>query len=385
MATPSRRARRRALRIDRPALRPRPQGAEEGRFRVVPRPRLAARRGAGRFRGGGSLRHGNEAAAEFLRALVPLFERRVRPGVPVRELRMRVPSPQAGVRIHRRGPIPHRVRQRHRRRAQGLRRRQDRRDLRGLRRPLRLRIRLLQPEFRPREGQRGEEGVLHQAEPLRSRAKAVPRRIVQREAPGPMPRARQGALQERRERGRAVRRRPRRAGRIAGNAVRGGPLRRLQGRQAGQGPDRRPPLVLGGPVPRGRAPHRGAGRHDAVDIHLGRRIRLLARAAVRRRPHRFLEPGEPVAASCRQAGRVAQQLDAVGDARCAAGLHGRPRQARIGRRPEADEGPSPAFGLGRDRRRDAMRAGIDRQDRRCERRGGRRQGRGRRHRVRRAR
>ena len=281
MAAPARRIRRRVLRIDRPALRPRPQGPEEGRFRIVPRPRLAARRGAGRFRRGGFLRHGGEAEAELLRAVVPLFERRARPSVSIRERRMRVPGPQAGVRIHRRGPIPHRVRQRHRRRAQGLRRHQDRRDLRG---PLRLRIRLLQPEFRPREGQRGEEGVLHQAEPLCSRAKAVPRRIVQREAPGPMPRAVQGALPERRDRGRAVRRRPRRAGRIAGNAVRGGPLRRLQGRQAGQGPDRRPPLVLGGPVPRGRAPHRGAGRHDAVDIHLGWRIRLLARAAVRRRP-----------------------------------------------------------------------------------------------------
>ncbi len=200
-----------------------------------------------------------------------------------------------------------------------------------------------------------------------------------------MPRAVQGALPERRDRGRAVRRRPRRAGRIAGNAVRGGPLRRLQGRQAGQGPDRRPPLVLGGPVLAGERLIAGLGAtmlsiYTSAGEYVCSHERQYGAA-----PHRFLEPGEPAAASRRQAGRVAQQLGAVGVAQPAAGLHGRPRQARIGRRPEADEGPGPAFGLGCDRRRDAMRAGIDRQDRRRERRGGRRQGRGRRHRVRRAR
>ena len=145
LAAPSRRARRRLQRIHRQALRPRPQGPEEERRRILPRPRLEPRRGAGRLRGGRLRHRRRKAQDELLHALLPVLQHGVRPGLPLRERRVRVPGAQADLRIRGRRPHQDRLRQRHRRRPQGLRRGQDHRDLRRVRRPLRVRLLVLQP------------------------------------------------------------------------------------------------------------------------------------------------------------------------------------------------------------------------------------------------
>ena len=75
-----------------------------------------------------------EAQDELLRALLPVLQHGVRPGLPLRERRVRVPGAQADLRIRGRRPHQDRLRQRHRRRPQGLRRGQDHRDLRRVRR-----------------------------------------------------------------------------------------------------------------------------------------------------------------------------------------------------------------------------------------------------------
>ena len=78
LAAPSRRARRRLQRVHRQALRPRPQGPEEKRRRILPRPCLEPRRGAGRLRGGRLRHRRRKAQDELLRALLPVLQHGVR-------------------------------------------------------------------------------------------------------------------------------------------------------------------------------------------------------------------------------------------------------------------------------------------------------------------
>ena len=152
--------------------------------RPVPRPGLGAGTGPSRLRRGGLLRVRRPHAAELLRARIPLLQRRARPGVPGRERRVRVPGPEADIRARRRRSRQDRLRQRHRHRPRGLRRGSHHRAARQVRGPLRLRVLILQPEFRPREGLRGERGGVHQAQPAGPHAAAHQRRGVQQEPAG---------------------------------------------------------------------------------------------------------------------------------------------------------------------------------------------------------
>lgn len=140
LAAAARRARRVVQRVHRaPLRRGDAQGAPPGRRRL-PRARLGTRRGPGRLRRGGLLRLRRAQAAQLLRAVLPVLQHGVRPGVPIGELGVRLPGPEAGVRARGRGADTDRVRQRHGRRRARARRRTHRRDLRRVLRPLRVRL-----------------------------------------------------------------------------------------------------------------------------------------------------------------------------------------------------------------------------------------------------
>lgn len=252
MAAPEGRVRRRCQREHRLPLRRAAAQAEQDLVRAVPRPGMGARPGAGGFRGGRFLRDGSPHPLELLRAHVPLFQRRPRPGVPRRERRVRLPGSQADIRVRRRGARAHRVRQRDGGRAQGMRRRPHDRPVRKVLRALRLRLFVLQPGFRAREGQRGEQGGLHQAQPHGPRVPHHQRHVVQQEPARQVHGAvRQGALGEGRAGKAAVRRGPLRHAGPADEALRGGAVRQARREQEGKGAGRRPPPLFNGPGVRG--------------------------------------------------------------------------------------------------------------------------------------
>lgn len=174
----------RGLRGHRAQVRPQQAARDEVRARRVPRPRLSPRHGAGGLRRGRLPREGHQGGHELLRAELPVLQRRSRAGLPGRERRVRVPGPAQHIRAPVGGAHVHRLRQRGQRRQAGMRRRAHHRALRGLRRPLRLRLQLLQPRLRKREGQRGEQGRGAQALPPRADLHVRQRRQLQLAHPG---------------------------------------------------------------------------------------------------------------------------------------------------------------------------------------------------------
>ena len=197
LAPARRRVRRRRLRADRQALREGGEASPRGRPGLLPRPRLARGGRAGRLRPRGVRREGHEARDALLRRELPLLQRGARPGVPRRERGVRVPGPQERLRVRRRRPHQGRLRQRDRGRPPRVRQGPHHQALRGLQRPLRVRVPVLQPLLRTREGVRGEQGRDAEEEPLRPGPAGVGRRRVQRETAGEVARhVAQGALQE---------------------------------------------------------------------------------------------------------------------------------------------------------------------------------------------
>lgn len=133
-------------------IRAREEGRDEGVGHGLHGAGAGARRGAGRLRRRRRGLPGGEGAHALLRAQLPLLQHGVLPAVRRRDVRVRLPGAQGRLRAHRRRPAPHRVRQRHRRRAQ-VRSQGDRgRALPQDARPLRVRGGLRQPQLRPREG-----------------------------------------------------------------------------------------------------------------------------------------------------------------------------------------------------------------------------------------
>ena len=289
-----------------PVRRDDPQGARHGVRPAVPRPRLGARHRPGRLRRGGLLRDGRAQAPRLLRPVLPLLQRRRRAGLRLGERRVRLPGPEEHIRVRLRRPHPHRLRQRHRRRAPRLRKGQHHRDLLGLRRPLRIRLPLLQPRLGAREVQRRAQGGLHTRQPVRAPAARHLPRVLQRPPHGPVHGAQrgEGPLEEGRARAAAVRGGLLRDVGAAREAVPRGPVGAGQGQQAGQVQLRRAALLLERPGACGPGADLGPRRDDGGGLHAGRRLRVLPREGLRRRADRHRRPRQPAGAARRQVRRV---------------------------------------------------------------------------------
>ena len=203
----------------------------------------------------GRLRHrGRQGADAAPRGLVPAPRHVVVPGVPGARVGVRVPGPRRRLPPHGGSPSRRRVRQRDRGGAPGPRRGEGGRALPQARAPPRLRGEVPRPRRGAREGSRRAQGRLRAPRRIRPRSPrrrpAGARRVPPR---GGGRLRREGALEEGRHVGRALRVGPRRPPPPALQAVLLRDLARETVRRAGRG--RR-----GRPLPRRRARARGRRR-----------------------------------------------------------------------------------------------------------------------------
>ena len=348
---PQGRVRLRGKRVHRPPLRRPPQGRAQGIQGGVSRSGMGPRRGPGRLRRSRFLRRRRAKADAVLRRHLPLLERRPGAGVPRPERRVRLPGPAQHIRVLRRGPNAHSVRQRHRRRQEGLLDRKDHRDVRGFLRPLRVRLLFLQPGLGQREGQRGEQGRLHPPQPVRARSPHRRHRHIQPPPARPLHAPfRAEALAQGRAGGPAIRGGPRSHGWPAGKTVRRRALRQAQGRQVRQGPHRGQAPLLVRPGACGNDADSGARRHRRAHIRRGGHLRVQPRARLRRCAVGLVAACEPDSDALQKAGWMGEQQGEGMHARHAEEPSRRQGQKRPSGQPEDHEGRGRRSRMGRHRR-----------------------------------